>query len=283
MPLKTLRGPNLTALLRQAQLAIGADAVVLHTRRVATAEGPMFEILAADATTADWQARTRPEPRRAAAAEAMAPRPAGDGPLIIALVGPTGGGKTTTLAKLATHPRVFGTERVAVVGLDTYRVGAIEQLRTYAEIARLPLEVAYHEEDIAGIRSRLAGHAVWLVDTAGRSPRRRDDRRLTEAMLAALQPTEVHLVLPATTAPHLAPRLVADARILGVTHLLATKLDEAGGEDALFALAVELGLPMRWVTAGQEVPFDLGSASEPLGRARVREAMAPTWRLEDSR
>ena len=188
-------------------------------------------------------------------------------PVVIALVGPTGSGKTTTIAKLARHPEVFDGLPVGLLCLDTYRIGAVEQLRIYADIARLPLEVAYETRDLARAMKRLRDREIVLVDTAGRGPAAAADLAETRARLEALMPAEVHLTLPAGLQPSRARALAARHRGLGVTHVIATKLDEYPGDDSAFDLAAELGLPMRWATDGQEVPTDLRSAAEIAGPA----------------
>jgi flagellar biosynthesis protein FlhF len=201
--------------------------------------------------------------------ELIAPAQPPNGPLIIALVGPTGAGKTTTAAKLATHPRVFGNRRVGLLGLDTYRIGGADQLRTYAAIARLECDVAYGVDDLARARKALGSCDVILVDTPGRSPRQRQDREFTEELLRRLEPAEVHLTIPAGTAAHLAAAMIKDLRSPKVTHLLVTKCDEASDEFGLFEMAVDLKLPVRWATDGQEVPLDVRSAADAVDAVRA--------------
>src|SRR5690606_15288896 len=92
-------------------------------------------------------------------------------PLIVALVGPTGSGKTTTAAKLALSPHAFGSRKVGLITLDPFRVGGVEQLRTYADIAGLPLEVIYNAREIPAALARLSRCEVIVVDTPGRGPR----------------------------------------------------------------------------------------------------------------
>lgn len=268
MPLETLVGPNLAALLKRAQTVVGPDAVIVHTRRVRTADGSAFEVVAADPDTAARHAREQTN-RPTAGHESFSPKQPLTGALVIAFVGPTGAGKTSTIAKLASHARVFGGRRVGLVTLDTYRVGAVEELRTHAAIARVPCEVVYGGGDVDGIRARFYERDVWLIDTPGRSPSNRRDREAIAFLLAALRPTEVHLVLPATWPPHLVGGLLRDSAGFGVTHLLATKVDEAPDEASVFQEAARRGLPMRWTTAGQSVPLDLGSASDALEASRL--------------
>ncbi len=201
-------------------------------------------------------------------------------PRVIVLVGPTGAGKTTTIAKLAKHPRVFGGLPVGLLCLDTYRIGAVEQSRIYAELARIPLEVVYETREIDMALRRLRDREVVLVDTPGRGPQRRADAAEIRAQLEVLCPREIHLVLPVGLRPAHLRRLVDNYRPFGITHLLATKVDEYPEDETVFELSSELGLPMRWLANGQEVPMDLKSAvprtlGAPSVEARERTSLEP--------
>ncbi len=268
MPIKTFVGPTVSTLLRQAQVAVGADAVILHVRRLRTREGERFEVTACDPGSAARGAGGRRGPI-VPALEQFVPAQSAGGPLVIGVVGPTGVGKTTTIAKLAMHPRIFGSRRVALIGLDTYRIGAREQLRTYAQIARLPCAIVHGEEDLAEARQVAAPADVWLIDTPGRSPRHRFDRDHADRLLEALGPNEVHLALPAACPEHVARAVIAEPRSAKITHLLVTKSDETPDESGLFEIAVDARLPIRWVTDGQDVPLDLTSAEEALAAVRL--------------
>ncbi len=275
MPHETFRGPDVPGLLARAQAVLGHDAALLSVRRVAGEQGPLFEVVAADALTARALGAGTPrafgsEPLRRAdttAARAAAPREktfasalrrtTESAPLRIAVVGPTGAGKTTTLAKLASHPRVFGARKPGLLCLDTYRIGAIEQSKIFADLARIPHEVAWSLDDLDPALRRLKACDVLLIDTAGRGPRQRADLESTFDQLRRLSPDEIHLVLPAGLAAPLARRIVTTYRALGITHLLATKCDECPEDRTVFDLAVECGVPMRWYANGQEVPADL--------------------------
>ncbi|HVO35481.1 MAG TPA: hypothetical protein VMT21_07945 [Gemmatimonadales bacterium] len=284
MPLELLAGAKISVLLDRAARLLGPDAVALEVRTVLRPDGTAgFELLAGDPLDAgrlDAAARLvagRPEiaplPPRPAPRAHQARRP-----LVIALVGPTGAGKTTTLAKLAAHPKVFGRRGVGLLTLDTYRVGAVDQLRTYAEISELPLEIVHESGDLGPALRRLRSRRVVLVDTPGRGPRRSDERDLLQHWLDYVHADEVHLVLPAGTRADVARRLIAHYLARGATHLIATKLDEVPGDGTLFDLAAEVRLPMRWVTDGQEVPFDLHAAKHGLVAAMKVAAVRSSGR-----
>lgn len=179
---------------------------------------------------------------------------------VVALVGPTGVGKTTTLAKLAAHHALVAGKRVAMVTLDTVRVGAIEQLRTYAEITGLPSYVATSPAEMAEILERLQDFDLVLLDTAGRNPR--DEMRMSELerFWAARRPDEVHLVLSATTRYADALEIVERYRGPGFDRLLFTKLDETSHHGLLLNLAVAAQRPLSYVTTGQNVPEDIAAA-----------------------
>ncbi|HTO72534.1 MAG TPA: hypothetical protein VMJ30_01895, partial [Gemmatimonadales bacterium] len=206
MPLETYRGPSFEALLTRAQRDLGPDAVVVQSRSVVGPDGKAGYIVVAG------------DPKSVAATKEKVTRPAGNGasrtgftptglkgrmgrPVSIALVGPTGAGKTTTLAKLAAHPRVFGSKKVALLSLDTYRVGAMDQLKGYAELLQLPFAVVHEAAEVNKVREQLPAHDVLLIDCPGRSPRNGRDSEQALQALKRLAPDEVHLVLPAGLQP----------------------------------------------------------------------------------
>ena len=280
MPLELFAGPEIATLLGAARRTFGADAVAVATRaRLGTDGARAFELLAADADEARALHRTA---TAVAAAPDIAPVPplpttGRRRPYVVVLVGPTGAGKTTTIAKLATHPRVFGSQGVGLLALDTYRIGAVEQLRTYAEIADIPCEVVYESKDLGPALARLARCRVVLVDTPGRGPRRTAEGDLLQHWIDRIHPDEVHLVLPAGLHPELARRHAERAVATSATHLLATKLDEALDDTIVFDIAAAAGLPMRWYTDGQDVPADLRPARGPLVLAKtIASARTPS-------
>jgi flagellar biosynthesis protein FlhF len=188
-------------------------------------------------------------------------------PLVLAFVGPTGAGKTTTIAKLAAHPRLFGGAQVGILNLDTYRVGATEQIAQYAALSNVPVTAARRLKDLGRARRALRSCQVVLVDCPGRGPNLYRDTATVTEMLDALDPIERHLVMPVGTQPALVRRTIDHFRPLGITHLLATKVDEMPDDWILFDVAADLGLPMRWLTDGQTIPQDLRSATARLEAA----------------
>jgi len=184
---------------------------------------------------------------------------------VVALVGPTGVGKTTTVAKLAANFKLAHGMRVGLVTVDTYRIAAVEQLKTYAEIIDLPLAVVNDPAEMPRALDELGAVDLVFIDTAGRSPR--DEvkiRELAEFLLQA-RPDEVHLVLSAVAGQRSLRSAVERFAVVQVDRLIFTKLDEA---DSLGGVLAVLGLssrPLSYLTTGQAVPDDI----EPGDRKRL--------------
>lgn len=179
---------------------------------------------------------------------------------IVALVGPTGVGKTTTVAKLAAGFRLHEQRRVGLITIDTFRIAAVDQLKTYADIMNLQLEVAANAQEMRAALAALSDCQLVLIDTTGRSPR--DAMRIAEqrSLLAIADPDEVHLVLSATSSiacQQLATRAYAS---VNPTALMLTKLDELPQAGSLAALLRETSLPLSYTTHGQNVPDDIRPA-----------------------
>ncbi len=176
---------------------------------------------------------------------------------VVALVGPTGVGKTTTIAKLAANLRLKDKLRVGLITVDTYRIAAVDQLRTYADIIDLPMEVVSTPREMRDAVMRMADQDIVFIDTAGRSPR--DEVQLQElrSLLQEARVDEVHLVLSAVAATSHLTRAVGSFAPIGVSALLFTKLDEASGLGNLVPLVRSAGLPLSYLGCGQSVPDDI--------------------------
>ncbi|OHB78307.1 MAG: flagellar biosynthesis protein FlhF [Planctomycetes bacterium RBG_16_64_12] len=179
---------------------------------------------------------------------------------LVALVGPTGVGKTTTIAKLAANYRLKEKRNVGLITVDTYRIAAVEQLRTYADIIDLPMQVVSTPREMRDAVRRLDGLDLVLLDTAGRSPR--DDIKIQElkAFLNEAGADEVHLVLSSVAGSRTLQQTAQRFAVVGTTALLLTKLDEATGLGNLLPLLRESRLPVSYLTDGQNVPDDIETA-----------------------
>jgi len=182
---------------------------------------------------------------------------------VAALVGPTGVGKTTTLAKLAANFKLRDGVKVGLVTVDTYRVAAVDQLRTYAEIIDLPMHVVSSPREMRHALDELREMDLVLIDTAGRSPR--DELKIQElqSFLAEADVDQVHLVLSLVASAASLEHAAAKFRAVGVTSLLLTKLDEVAGAGAILSVARRIPLPISYLTTGQDVPDDIEAASTP--------------------
>jgi len=187
----------------------------------------------------------------------------------IFFIGPTGVGKTTTIAKLAYSLMEQKKAKVALLAADTYRIAAVDQLRTYAEIMNIPLYVIYSETELAEYKEELEKYDVILVDTAGRSHRNKEQRddieRLIRSVPAASR--ETYLVLSATTKYRDLVKITEAYSELAEYRLIFTKLDETGTIGNIFNIKMLTGAPLSYATNGQNVPDDI-SRMDPQNIAR---------------
>jgi len=167
---------------------------------------------------------------------------------------------------------MFGAARPGLLTIDTYRVGGMEQLATYAELADVPFEVVYDAREVDAAMKRLSGTCdVIIIDTPGRSPASAELTERWRSLLDALVPDEVHLVIPASLRADLAVDIGRAYRATrhhcGATHLMLSKVDEVPRESGISDLALSLEMPTRWITDGQDVPGDLKPGVPRLLRA----------------
>jgi len=179
----------------------------------------------------------------------------------IALVGPTGVGKTTTLAKIASYYALRENKVVALVTLDTYRIAAAEQIKTYARLLGVPLEVVWDPSWFAQALERFDGSDYVLIDTPGCSPNDRKTISRLAGMLAPEPGIEVHLVIPSGLRPEEMRRVMEGFRPLGYQRVIFSKLDEAVTWGNLLNTWILDGLDVSYFTMGQRVPEDLEAAS----------------------
>jgi flagellar biosynthesis protein FlhF len=189
----------------------------------------------------------------------------------VALIGPTGVGKSTTIAKLAWRYAVEHRIAVGVVTTDTVRVGAIEQIRTYCRHLDIPLEVVYRPDDVPAALERLAECDLILIDTPGGSQRNTEYLTELEQSLQAFDPAEVHLVLCAGQNTAVAREVLARYGTLQPDQVIFTKLDEAVGLLELFTLLIGSGLAISYLSAGPDIETALEIATvEGISRILAR-------------
>jgi flagellar biosynthesis protein FlhF len=262
MRFESFHGTDLRRVFDETRQALGEDAIIVRSHLTRNSGHVRVEVIAARAADIErLRERLTVDPPQLQKSIGGRGR---FGPYVVALVGPTGAGKTTTAAKLALHPDAFGQKRVGLLTLDTFRVGAIEQMQAFAEIAELRLEVVYDEREAIGALKRLDDCDVVIVDTPGRGPRSSDDSARWQAVMKPLSPDEVHLVVPATIRTDIATALRDAYAACAPTHVIISKVDEAPEDGGLAALAAALDLPSRWMTDGQAIPDDLRSARRIL-------------------
>ena len=201
--------------------------------------------------------------RLAEALEAMLPTagpiqvaPVGE-PKIIALVGPTGVGKTTTVAKLAANFCLRDGKKVGLITVDTYRIAAVQQLETYAQIIDVPLDVVTSAQQFQTAVARMSDRDVILVDTAGRSQRDTIKIKELQGLFKTVRPHEVHLVLSSTCGEAVLTEAMERFTPVGVDRVIFTKLDEAIGFGVILNCLQKANTQLSYVTTGQDVPDDI--------------------------
>lgn len=192
-------------------------------------------------------------------------RPATQKRKVIAFVGPTGVGKTTTIAKLAANFKLRAGLRVGLATVDTYRVAAVDQLRTYADIINIPLRVVAGARDLKRALSEMSGLDLVLIDTAGRSPG--DELQVQElrTLLAEGPVDEVHLVLSLAASAKSLMNTARKFASVSPHSVILTKLDESPSYGQILDALPQLGIPVSYLTTGQSVPDDI----EPAHASRL--------------
>jgi flagellar biosynthesis protein FlhF len=180
----------------------------------------------------------------------------------VALVGPTGVGKTTTLAKIAANFLSNYSTKIAFITIDTYRIAAVEQLKVYGDIMNIPVEVVLTPEQLEHALLKLRDKDLVLIDTAGRSPQ---DSLCIDELVSFLRPDlsiEKHLVLSATTRESELFEAVRRFSVLGLDNTIITKIDECTSLGLLLDIQIREKIPFSYITNGQRVPEDIIEADK---------------------
>jgi len=195
-----------------------------------------------------------------------------EGPTIIALIGPTGVGKTTTMAKLAANFCLREHRKVGLITIDTYRIAAVEQLKTYAQIIDVPLEVASTPDQLKEAVARLDDCDVVLIDTAGRSQRDAIKIKELRRFFDVVRPHEVHLVLSSAASRAVLMDTIERFEEFSADRVIFTKVDEAIGFGVILSCLEKANTRLSYITTGQDVPDDIEVGdSKALAELILRE------------
>lgn len=195
-------------------------------------------------------------------------------PRIIALVGPTGVGKTTTTAKLAAMHALNRGNKVALITMDIFRVGAVEQLKTYSRIMGIPLEVASTPKELEKAVEKHLACDLIVIDTAGRSHKDKEKLDEMKSFLEHKIPIEVYLCLSATTKDIDLEEILHRFSIFKISKVVFTKIDESESLGNMVNLLMKDNLPIAYFTTGQRVPEDIEVAtSAKLADLILREGV----------
>jgi len=197
---------------------------------------------------------------------------------VVAFIGPTGVGKTTTIAKIAAKYSLIEGKSVVMVSADTYRIGADIQLKKYGEIMGIPVEIVLTPADFKKVINKHIDKDIIFFDTAGRSPRNRQHLMELKEFLDVYSPIETHLVMSAVTKYYDAVSIINNFGLVPIHRIMFTKLDETKNYGLLLNLSVSSGgIPISYLATGQNVPDDIDIADAKVISRLVIKGDFETW------
>lgn len=176
---------------------------------------------------------------------------------VIAFVGPTGAGKTTTLAKIAAIYSIDYHKDIGIISADTYRIAAVEQLKTYAGILGVPVNVIYSPQEVNEAIENFAGKDLILIDTAGRSHKDQEQFEELKSIIEAGEPDEIFLLISLTTDYNVCKEIMRSYEFLKNYKIIFTKMDEAATPGIILNAKKLVNSPLSYITTGQSVPDDI--------------------------
>jgi flagellar biosynthesis protein FlhF len=180
---------------------------------------------------------------------------------VIILIGSTGVGKTTTAAKLCGQA-IKQKKRVGLISLDTFRIGAIEQIRIYSRILGVPLTIASVPEEVRNGINKFNDRDLILIDTTGRNPKDQSYRHELKAVYGLGIPMETHLLISGSCSEHFMTESLSHYQNLPISRIAFTKMDEAGGFGPIYNFSMQAKKPIAYLTTGQKVPTDIAFYSD---------------------
>ncbi|HCI30098.1 MAG TPA: flagellar biosynthesis protein FlhF [Fervidobacterium sp.] len=179
----------------------------------------------------------------------------------VLFAGPTGVGKTTTIAKIAARLKLTEHKRIAIITLDTYRIAAVDQLKTYAMLLDVPIRVAYTPKEAKLEVEALTDYDVVLIDTAGRSQKNEMHMTEVKAMSEVVNPDYLFLVVGMQYRKEDVKEIMQKFSILSPTHVVLSKMDETSALGHFLNVPFFLNVPIAFITNGQRVPDDIIEAN----------------------
>jgi flagellar biosynthesis protein FlhF len=181
---------------------------------------------------------------------------------VITFIGPTGVGKTTTICKIAAVCKYFNHYNVAIISVDTYRLAAIDQLKTFTDIANIPLEIAYTADELNEMIGKHKDKEVIFIDTVGRSPNNAEHIADLKQFVESTSSDEVHLIISASTGLAVMKETVKSFGTIMPNRLIISKIDEAVHFGNILNIIDFSHIPLSYITTGQVIPDDIEAADK---------------------
>lgn len=181
---------------------------------------------------------------------------------VIALVGPTGVGKTTTIAKLALIAKIIHKLDVGLISIDTYRLGAIDQLKSFADVSHTDFLVAYEPEEMPALMKKFAKKDIVFIDTVGRNHKNDAQLKSNLDFLSTVKIDETFLVLSAASSTRNLVEIAKKFKMFNYSSFIISKIDEAVVHGNIINLSTKTGSPIAFLTNGQTIPDDIISADK---------------------
>ena len=182
-------------------------------------------------------------------------------PTVVLIMGSTGSGKTTTIAKLAALYKYTYSRKVALISADSYRIAAMEQLKSFAEIAKIPFVAVYNNNDITEKINSLNKYELILIDTTGMNPRNMKQMVGLKETIRIAKADEIHLALSLTTKYSDLADCLKNFSMIPFHGIILTKMDETTGMGDILNMAADFEKPFSYITFGQEIPEDISLAN----------------------
>lgn len=181
---------------------------------------------------------------------------------VVAVVGPTGVGKTTCIAKLAAISKILHNMNVGIISIDTYRLGAIDQLRIFSDISNIEMLVAYQVEDMPKLMKQFKDKDIVFIDTAGRSQKNKEELNKTKEFFSKIKIDDTYLVLSSTASTKTLSEVAENFKILNYKALIFSKIDEAVVHGNILNIIMKYNVPVIYLTNGQVIPDDIIAADQ---------------------